>query len=241
MCRPSPRPAGDSTGPAQYAALLAGQPGTKVVADLKTWRIAFRDNRGKDEFDIPGTGDAFRGDWCDLVNNFYLTGIQELYHIGNRSVRRRMDSIGHVHLGSYTVSGPSGKTTVSVPDFAEPEWARAAARKAGRLMIESPTTTRVAVAQAGKYSLRVTCFLGGRSDNAQLGVYVNGQHHRSFEHLPVPEAGRGSYELDAGEIELREGTNTIAFDSGYPAHLERRHRGRVDDAVSTPRLEGLEG
>ncbi len=151
---------------AHYAALLAGQPGTKVVADLKTWRIAMRDNRVKDEFDIPGTGDAFRGDWCDLVNNFYLTGIQELYHIGNRSVRRRMDSIGHVHLGSYTVSGPSGKATVLIPDFAEPDWARAGAQKIGHLMIESPTTTHVTVARAGKYALKVTCFLGGRSDNA---------------------------------------------------------------------------
>jgi hypothetical protein len=199
---------------AHYAALLAGRPGTKVVAGLKTWRIAMRDNRVKDEFDIPGTGDAFRGDWGDLVNNFYLTGIQELYHIGNRSVRRRMDSIGHVHLGRYTVSAPNGKAVVSVPDFAEPDWVRPGAQKAGRLMIESPTTTRVTVGQAGKYALKVTCYLGGRSDNPQLGVYVNGKHHRSFDHIPIPEAGKGSYELDAGEIELWEGANTIAFDSG---------------------------
>jgi hypothetical protein len=199
---------------AHYAALLAGRPGTKVVADLKTWRIAMRDNRVKDEFDIPGTGDAFRGDWCDLVNNFFLTGIQELYHIGNRSVRRRSDSIGHVHLGTYTVSGPSEKATVSVPDFAEPEWVRPGAQKIGRLMIESPTTTRVSVVRAGRYALKVTCFLGGRSDNPQIGVYVNGKHHRSFDHLPIPEAGRGSYELDAGDIELQEGANTITFDSG---------------------------
>ena len=199
---------------AHYAALLAGQPGTKAVADLKTWRIAMRDNRVKDEFDIPGTGDPFRGDWVDLVNNFYLIGIQELYHIGNGSVRRRIDSIGHVHLGSYTVSGSNGTATVSVPDFAEPDWVRPAAQKIGRLMIESPTTTRVTVPRSGRYSLKVTCFLGGRSDNPQLGVYVNGQHYRSFDHIPIPEAGRGSHELDAGEIELREGENTIAFDSG---------------------------
>jgi hypothetical protein len=81
-------------------------------------------------------------------------------------------------------------------------------------MIESPTTTRVTVARAGKYALKVTCFLGGRSDNPQIGVYVNGKHHRSFEHIPIPEAGKGSYELDAGDIELREGANSIAFDSG---------------------------
>ena len=197
-----------------YAALLVGQPGTKTVADLKTMRIAMRDNRVKDEFDIPGTGDAFRGDWVDLVNNFYLTGIQELYHIGNRSVRRRMDSIGHVHLGSYTVSGSNGKATVSVPDFAEPEWARAGAQKIGRLMIEGPTTTRVTVPRSGRYSLKVTCFLGGRSNNPQLGVYVNGKHRRSFDHIPIPGAGKGSYELDAGEIEFQEGANTITFDSG---------------------------
>ena len=199
---------------AHYAALLAGKPGTKAVAGLATYRIAYREGDVHDEFDIPGTGDAFRGDWADLINNFYLVTIQELYHIGNRSVRQRDDSIGAVHLGKYTVSGPGGTVTVSVPDFAEPEWCRRAAQQFGRLMIESPVTTRVTVSQAGKYALRVQCFQGGRCDDPRLGIYVNGMCHRTLDHLPIPDAGRGSYELDAGEIELHKGENAIQFDSG---------------------------
>ena len=199
---------------AHYAALLAGRPGTRPVADLKTWRIAFRDGSAKDEFDIPGTGDPFRWDWVDLVNNFYLATLQELYHIGTRGVRRRSDSIGAVHLGRYTVSGPGGTSAVSVPDFAEPDWIRRGAQQSGRLMLETPVTTRVTVSQAGTYALKVQCFLGGRCDDPRLGVYVNGRHHRSFDHLPIPEAGQGSLELDAGGVALRAGENTLGFDPG---------------------------
>jgi hypothetical protein len=197
---------------AHYAALLAGKPGTKSVAGLATWRIAYREGNVHDEFDIPGTGDGFRGDWADLVNNFYLATIQELYHIGNRSVRQRSDSIGAVHLGKYRVSGPGGTVTVSVPDFAEPEWRRLGAQKGGELMIETPVTTRVTVSRAGKYALKVHCFVGDRCLDARLGIYVNGSHHRSFDHLRPAE--RFGYELDAGEIELREGENLIVFDCG---------------------------
>ncbi|MFM7539087.1 MAG: hypothetical protein ACKO9Z_05430 [Planctomycetota bacterium] len=196
---------------AHHGALLAGKPGNRAVAGKKTWHIAVRDNSVKDEYDIPGTGDPFRGDWADLANNFYMTTIQELHHIGNRALRKRMDSIGHVHLGAYTLSGPGGTLKVSVPDHAEPEWARQAARRIGRVMIENPLTTTVRVPRAGKYSLKVACHLGGRSDNPQIGVYVNGRHHRSFEHLPI---GQGGLELDAGEVDLIEGENTVGFDSG---------------------------
>ena len=44
---------------AHYAALLAGKPGTKAVAGPATCRIAYREGNVHDEFDIPGTGDAF--------------------------------------------------------------------------------------------------------------------------------------------------------------------------------------
>lgn len=212
-----------------YAALLAGKPGTKPVAGQETLHIAFRTQ--KDAFDIPGTGDPFRGDWADLVNNFYLTTIQELYHIGNRSVRQRFDSISHVHLGKYTVAGPGGVTEVSVPDFHPLEWARPAAQKIGRVMIEGTMTTRVNVKQHGKHRLKVTCYLGGRSDNPQLGIYVNGRHHRNFDHLPIP--GGQPYELDAGEVELQAGENTIAFDSGV---IRAKWSDGVEAEWTTPSL-----
>jgi len=64
-----------------YAALLAGKTSSKKMPGLQTAHVCMR--TGKDEFDIPGTGDPFRGDWADLVNNFYLINIQELYHVGN--------------------------------------------------------------------------------------------------------------------------------------------------------------
>lgn len=38
-------------------------------------RIAVRDK--SDEFDIPGTGEPFRGSWIDLINNLYMVSIQE--------------------------------------------------------------------------------------------------------------------------------------------------------------------
>ncbi|MGV3607327.1 MAG: glycoside hydrolase family 101 beta sandwich domain-containing protein [Planctomycetaceae bacterium] len=195
-----------------YAALLKGMVSHKTVADQTTCHIAYREGGKPDEFDIPGTGDPFRGDWADLVNNFYLTTIQELYHIGNRSVRTRSDSIGAIHLGSYSLSGEGETITVSVPDFAEPEWLRKSAQQNGRLMIERPITTEAMVSKAGKYRLKVTCFLGGRCDDPRLGIYLNGKHLKNFDHLPISEGK--SYELDVGEVDLQQGQNLIGFDSG---------------------------
>ena len=183
----------------------------------------------------------FAATGADLVNNFYLTGIQELYHIGNRSVRRRMDSIGHVHLGSYTVSGPGGRTTVSVADFAEPEWVRGA-RKAGRLMIESPTTTRVAVAQAGKYRAPGHLF-PGRTLRQPAAWRVRQRPASSLLRAPPDSGGRQRQLRTERRRDRTPGGDKhhcLRFRAD-PRHLERRHRGRVDDALSTPRLQGLEG
>ena len=205
--------AGMKSVKAHYAALLAGKPGTKALPGLDTWHIAMRSNATQvDGFDILGAnGDVFRGDWADLVDYFYLCGIQELYHIGNRAVRHREDSTGVVHLGTYTVSGPGGEQTVLVPDFVT-GWTKANAVKNRRVMLESPITTKVTVAKAGLYSLTVNCMQGGRAPNPQLGIYVNGKHLHSFDHLKIPN--KGVLALDAGQIELVAGENTLSFDSG---------------------------
>jgi hypothetical protein len=197
-----------------YEALLAGRPGVKTVAGIETSHITKRSSENKvDEFDVPGAnGDVFRGDWADLVNYFYLATIQENFHMGNRSVRQRFDSTGVVHLGTYSVSGPGGEQSVLVADFVT-GWTKEGAVKARRIMLESPLATTVTVAKAGIYSLKVNCLhSGGHSSNPQLGIYVNGKHLQSFDHLDIPNDG--VLKLDAGQIELKKGENTIAFDSG---------------------------
>ncbi len=204
---------GVQTVASHYDALLAGRPGVKTVAGLETCHITKRPNGGEvDEFDVQGAnGDTFRGDWADLVNYFYLATIQENFHIGNRSVRQRFDTSGRLHLGTYTVSGPGGEQTVLVPDFVT-GWTKAGAVKARRLMLEYPIDTTVTVSKSGLYSLKVNCLQGGRAALLQLGIYVNGKHLRTFDKLDVPE--NGVLTVDAGQVELKEGENTIAFDSG---------------------------
>ena len=94
-----------------------------------------------DEFDIPGAGDTFRGDWADLVNYFYLAAIQENYHLGNRSVRQSFSNVGTMHFGTYRLTAPDGTTTrVLMPDFVE-DWRKAGAQKAGQIMLSEPLET----------------------------------------------------------------------------------------------------
>ena len=118
---------------------------------LDTWHLSQRPQEKTDEFDIPGTGDTFRGDWADLVNYFYLAAIQENYHLGKRSVRTALNGVGVVHLGTYRLTGPDGaETSVSIPDFFV-GWQKAAAQKAGQIMLSTPIETKVNVPQAGRY------------------------------------------------------------------------------------------
>ncbi len=198
---------------AHYAALLAGQPGTKSVPGLGSFRIALRDNDKKDEFDIPGTGDAFRGDWADLVNNFYLTAIQESYHIGKRNVRvSTANGRGTAHVGVYRLSLAGGpEIKVSLPDLMT-DWGGPAARKEGFRMMEDPIETKVLAPKAGAYSFHLTYRSGGGHNLPVLNAYVNGRLHMRYEALPVK--GREMMEVDLGPAVLREGENVIAFDSG---------------------------
>ena len=203
-------PAGLEKVKAHYAALLSGQPGTKVVATPDTWRLAYRSGDKKDEFDIPGTGDPFRGDWADLVNNYYLTTIQENYHIGNRATRKSSSSIGVIHLGKYTLASPSGQEiTISVPDFVT-GWTARGARASGQVMLESPITTRVTVPAAGRYAFKITYKTPNRSE-PRLNVYANDQLQRTFEN--IPSAGDWG-ELKIEDMPLNAGENTLSFDAG---------------------------
>ena len=188
-----------------YAALLTGKPGTKKVPGMETLHIAYRVNV-KDEFAIPGTGDPFRGDWADLVNNFYLTMIQELYHIGKKSTRQRFDGTGTVHVGKYTLSALGvDDITVSIPGFVQehrnpvPEFT----------MVEKPIITRVPAPKAGRYSMSLSYKDGTASAQSRLNIYVNRQLQRIVEPGDFVKSP-----LPIGEVELNVGENEITVDMG---------------------------
>jgi hypothetical protein len=196
-----------------YAALLANKPGTLPTATLTTWHIADRSNL-HDRYDIPGTGDPFRGHWVDLVNNFYLAGIQELYHIGRGNTRTSMTlKSGWVHLGKYTLThaGDGAQTTISVPDFVT-SWQGDGARRTGQIMLEVPLATKVTVPRAGRYSFKLA-YKSHHSEPASLNVYVNGRVHQTLQDIKsTPNNDFG--ELALGDLELPAGESEIAFDTG---------------------------
>jgi Glycosyl hydrolase 101 beta sandwich domain len=199
---------------AHYDALLAGKPAVKKLPGLDTWHLSQRPPTKTDEFDIPGTGDTFRGDWADLVSYFYLATIQENYHIGKRSVRQQFNSVGAVHLGTYRLTHPDGtQTSVLVPDFFV-GYQKAAAQKAGQIMLGVPIETKVTVPQAGRYPLTIMLKDPVYRDYHNFNVYVNGRLHRNLGKFPRVKTPEEWIEVDAGEVELVEGENTIVFDSG---------------------------
>ncbi len=205
-------PEGLERARAHYAALLQGKPATRKVAGAADYHIAWRAGV-KDEFDIPGTGDPFRGDWVDLVNNFYLATIQELYHIGLGNTRARVMHSGGVHLGTYTLTNAaSGKAiTVSVPDFVT-TWQGEGARKAGQIMLETPIVTKVTVPEDGKYTLTVKHKAPGRG-GANLNIYLNDTLQQSLTGIPSTSNDDWA-NLNGGTLELKKGENRIAFDIG---------------------------
>lgn len=206
--------AGLETVRAHYDALLAGEPGVKTVPGLATWHLSERPPTKTDEFDIPGTGDTFRGDWADLVNYFYLAAIQENYHIGKRNVRRQFNSVGAMHLGTYRLTHPDGTlTSVLIPDFFV-GYQKAAAQKSGQIMLGTPIETKVTVPQAGRYPLTVRLKDPVYNEHHNFNVYVNGRLHRNLGNFPRTKRPEDWIEADAGEVELVAGENTIVFDAG---------------------------
>ena len=161
--------------------LLAGAPSSRKMPGLDTWHVADRGN-ANDEFNMfagMGGGDPFRGDWIDLVNDFYLTGIQELYHIGKGNVRTHVyNKIGVLHISKFVLIDPDGKETeipavdCLPPSF--PRWAVKVVRQYGRVMLESTLVTRFNAPGAGKYRLKIHGGIPAR-DAAALNVYVNRQ------------------------------------------------------------------
>ena len=188
---------------------------------LETWHIADRTGI-EDEFDMCPVatdkprigGDAYRGDWADNINNFYLSGIQELYHIGKGNVRTAVfNKWGVVHVAKFGFTDPAGNESfITAADMASP--ARLAdVKKFGHVMIERPIESHFNAPQAGKYRLTLYGFIPGNPHGA-LNVYVNGKLQQTVLDIHFPLRDHTDQPFALGDISLNAGDNIIAFDVG---------------------------
>ncbi len=195
-----------------YEALLAGKPGTKVVADLSTAHVCIRTE--SDEFDIPGTGDKFRGDYADLVNNFYLVNIQELYHVGKGNVRVSKHTSGGYHLDKALLTSPSGNEIVLEAEEFVRGWRRAGALEAGKEVVMAPHFMSVDIEEPGMYELRFR--VNAQDQDAQMNIYVNGKKV-AYKELKKTSPRPLSADWPIVEVpptQLKKGENSIALDVG---------------------------
>jgi len=204
---------------AHYAELLAGSPITRKMPGINTWHISDR-GADNDEFNMfpNGGGDPFRGDWIDLVNGFYLTGIQELYHIGKGNVRTNVFSkSGVLHVSKFVLTDPSGKETeIPVIDCLPPsfpKWGIKNVQQSGRMMLEGALTIHFTAPQAGKYRMKV---YGGIPGNGPTGVnvYANGQRQLRVIDIAFKSRDNFNQEVDLGELTLNAGENNLSVDPG---------------------------
>ena len=196
--------------------MLAGLPITRKMPGLETWHISNRAS-DNDEFNMfpNGGGDPFRGDWIDLVNGFYLTGIQELYQIGKGNVRTAVyNKIGCIHLKKFVLTDPTGKeTAIPVVECLPPSYSyKKQVQQTGEMMLEGTLDTRFNAPQAGKYRMKIVGRFPGNGPCA-LNVYVNGQ--RQLRVIDITFKSRDDFaEFDLGELTLNSGENAISLDPG---------------------------
>ncbi len=81
-------------------------------------------------------------------------------------------------------------------------------------MLSFPIETKVRVAKPGKYPLTIRVQNHGNRADRDFNVYVNGRLHRNLVVKRQSKPTDGWIEADAGQVELVEGENTIAFDAG---------------------------
>ncbi len=232
-----------------YAALAAGKPSPKRVASTATSHLAFGDSLGK-EFDIPGTGDPFRGDWADMLGNFYLTGIQELYHIGKGNVRTAtFNKLGALHVNGMALVGDDGAALeIPLTDAltAYPAWKHADVKKSGQIMLEWPLVAKVRVARAGTYRLR--CNATKDNGRGALNVYVDQRHVQTvadatlaptpfLSHAVALTAGEHEIAIDAGPLYAKWSDGTVAcWKTPYLGHGLRISNGDVVFAEDYDRM-----
>jgi len=197
-----------------YAALLAGKTSSKKMPGLETAHVCIR--TGKDEFDIPGTGDPFRGDWADLVNNFYLINIQELYHVGKGNTRVSKSTGGSFQLDKCILTSPAGKEIVLEAEDFFHGWQRANFQQYGAVVFHPsivPLDLKVDIAEPGEYNLKLK--LNAQDQDAEMNVYVNGEHvdYRRLARIGVRPKAEWPV-VDFGMVKLQKGANTISVDIG---------------------------
>jgi hypothetical protein len=196
-----------------YAALLAGKTSSKKMPGLETAHVCIR--TGQDEFDIPGTGDRFRGDWADLVNNFYLINIQELYHVGKGNVRVSKSRSGGFQLDKCLLTGPGGKEIALEAEEFFHGWQRANFQKIGAVVLQEPTPLefKIEIAEPGEYNLKLK--LNAQDQDAEMNVCVNGKHvdYRRLARIGWRPTADWPV-VDFGRVTLQKGANTISVDIG---------------------------
>lgn len=201
-----------------YKELLSGAAITRKMPGLETWHVSEPGQNDTVYNQLPGPkggGDPFRGDWIDLVNHFYLTGIQELYHIGKGNYRTAVyNKIGAIHIRKFVLVDPSGKeVAINVEDCLTPEfpsWKVEQIKKTGVYMLEWPLSTKFNAPQSGKYKVKV---YGSTGQPAGMNIYVNGVRQLTQLNINFPSKN-DNQESDLGEITLEQGENTISFDAG---------------------------
>ncbi|MGI6495339.1 MAG: hypothetical protein ACOX5G_04500 [Kiritimatiellia bacterium] len=202
-----------------HATLLAGRPSRRPMPGIRTWHIADR-SAERNEFDmLPGDGgDPFRGDWTDLVNNFYMVSIQELFHIGNRSVRTAgYRRIGVIHIAGMALLDAGGNEAavraISDADLSRvAPWAVEDVKRNNRLMLEEPVGWTLDVPAEGDYRF---CLDGYRiRDAGAINVYVNGRHRLTSLSVQFGGDGVSPARSGFGTIRLQAGTNEIRIDCG---------------------------
>lgn len=206
---------------AHYALLLAGKPSDRKMPGLDTWHISDR-GQDNDDFNIwsppgrDGGGDPFRGDWIDLVNNFYLSGIQELYHIGKGNYRTAtFQKIGQLHIEKYGITDPSGKesfitTTELIPADA-PDWLRKSVMTYGRRMLEGSVKMTYNAPEAGAYQLSI--YGGFGRGMAAANIYANGELQATRVDLEAKGEEHMDTQYNFGTIQLNRGENEISVDT----------------------------
>lgn len=203
---------------AHYRHLLKGAPITRKMPGLDTWHLADRSAQNNEFNQFPDGnmgGDPFRGDWIDLINHFYLTGIQELYHIGKGNYRvSSFDKIGVVHVNKFVLEDERGESIVLEckdslpPEF--PEWGLKSVMESGFVMLEGRLIKKFNVSKAGKYKVKFFGRNGGR-EHGGVNFYIDNKLEFSKTNIPFP---KGVDFVEMGEVFLSKGEHVFSCDSG---------------------------
>ena len=193
-----------------YAALLAGEETVKELDAGWAWYHPPTHVGDKAVKKLPG--------WANLVNNFYLISIQELYHVGKGNIRVSASSGGVLILDKVILTSPAGKEIVlEAEDYYQPR--RADFQQSGFVVFhpaQPPVDFKVDITEPGEYNLKL------RLNATALSIYVNGEYinkeekRRPWTDPRIPTDGGKEWPTIDFKVKLKEGTNTISVRLGPP-------------------------